>query len=245
MIRFLGICPSATAIHRWSNWQRNITPNGHAIASNFVDLDNFYDTSEVSYDGWSWSTSAMGPDILIRQTAVNYCFRAGVAYESEGDLRGINLNYRPGTLAANVVPGVIDTDAPDGPGNAINGGYLWSAAFNAGLSFREYGADGDTVGSAIAWPASIGVQQTNPSFALLNNSTNYDVDFRAYDLNEDDTYRYQEWNYDVFTRLGGNLPALSIFVSRTTIRAATAPIRTLSITLPRAKWPTTISPWAR
>lgn len=79
-----------------------------------------------------------------------------------------------------------------------------------GLSFREYGADGDTVGSAIAWLASIGVQQTNPSFALLNNNTNYDVDFRAYNLNEDDTYRYKEWNYDVFTRLGGNLPAMSI-----------------------------------
>lgn len=187
-----------------------ITPNGHAIASKFVDLDNFYDTAEVSYDGWSWSTSAMAPDIVIRQTAVNYCFRAGVAYESEGDLRGINMNYRSGTLAANVLPGVVDTDAPDGPNNAINGGYLWSTAFRAGLSFREYGADGDTVGSAVAWPASIGVQQTNPSFAVLNNSTNYDVDFRAYDLNEDDTYRYEEWNYDVFTRLGGNLPALSI-----------------------------------
>jgi len=187
-----------------------ITPNGHAIASHFVDLDNFYDTSEVSYDGWSWSTSALAPDIVIRQTAVNYCFRAGVAYESEGDLRNVNLNYRPATLAANVLPGVIDTDAPDGPNNALNAGYLWSTALRSGLSFREYGADGDTVGNAIAWPASIGVQQTNPSFAVLNNSTNYDVDFRAYDLKENDTYRYQEWNYDVFTRLGGNLPALSI-----------------------------------
>jgi YVTN family beta-propeller protein len=187
-----------------------ITPNAHAIATNFVDLDNFYDTAEVSYDGWSWSTSAMAPDIVIRQTAVNYSFRAGVAYESEGDLRGINLNYRPMTLAPNVLPGVIDTAAPDGPGNAVNAGYLWSTAFRSGLNFREYGADGDTVGSAIPWPASIGVKQTNPSFAVLNNSTNYDVDFRAYDLNENDTYRYQEWNYDVFTRLGGNLPALSI-----------------------------------
>ncbi len=186
------------------------TPNIHAIASNFVDLDNFYDTAEVSYDGWAWSTGALAPDIVIRQTAVNYCFRAGVAYESEGDLRGINLNYRPGTLAANVLPGVIDTDAPDGPGNALNGGYLWNTALRSGLSFREYGADGDAIGSAIAWPASIGVQQTNPSFALLNNSANYDVDFRAYDLVENDTYRYEEWNYDVFTRLGGNLPALSI-----------------------------------
>ena len=188
----------------------DITPNIHNIAKNFVDLDNFYDTAEVSYDGWSWSTSAMAPDIVIRQTAVNYCFRGGTAYESEGDLRGINMNYRPATLAANVLPGFVDTDAPDGPGNAINGGYLWSTAMRSGISFREYGADGDTVGPAIAWPASIGVQQTNPSFQVLNNSTNYDVDFRAYDLNEDDTYRYKEWNYDVFTRLSGNLPALSI-----------------------------------
>jgi hypothetical protein len=191
-------------------WGATITPNAHAIATNFVDLDNFYDTSEVSYDGWSWSTSAMAPDIIIRQTAVNYCFRAGVAYESEGDLRGVNLNYRSASLPANTLPGVVDTDAPDGPNNAVNGGYLWNAALNAGLSFREYGADGDTVGSAIAWPASIGVRQSNPTFALLNNSTNYDVDFRAYDLNNNDTYRYLEWNYDVFTRLGGNMPALSI-----------------------------------
>lgn len=189
---------------------QNFTPNIHQIANNFVDLDNFYDTAEVSYDGWSWSTSAMAPDIVIRQTAVNYCFRGGTAYESEGDLRGINLNYRPMTLAANVLPGTVDTDAPDGPNNELNGGYLWNAALRAGLSVREYGADGDTVGSAVAWPASIGVQQTNPSFAILNKSTNYDVDFRAYDLVEDDTYRYEEWNYDVFTRLSGNLPALSI-----------------------------------
>ena len=208
--QILGDLPIGNADPALVEFGATVTPNAHAIASSFVDLDNFYDTSEVSYDGWSWSTSAMGPDILIRQTAVNYCFRAGVAYESEGDLRGINLNYRPGSLAANVLPGVVDTDAPDGPGNAINGGYLWSTVFRSGLSFREYGADGDTVGSAIAWPASIGVQQTKPSFAVLNNSTNYDVDFRAYDLVEDDTYRYQEWNYDVFTRLGGNLPALSI-----------------------------------
>jgi hypothetical protein len=188
----------------------DITPNIHAIANNFVDLDNFYDTAEVSYDGWAWSTGALAPDIVIRQTPVNYSFRAGVAYESEGDLRGVNLNYRSATLPANVLPGVVDTDAPDGPGNAINGGYLWSTAIRSGLTFREYGADGDTVGSAIPWPTSIGLRQTNPSFAVLNNSNNYDVDFRAYDLVENDTYRYQEWNYDVFTRMSGNLPALSI-----------------------------------
>jgi len=34
---------------------------------------------------------------------------------SEGDLRGINLNYRPARWAANVLPGTVDTDAPDVP----------------------------------------------------------------------------------------------------------------------------------
>ena len=37
------------------------TPNLHNLASQFVDLDNFYDTSEVSMDGWPWSTSAPAP----------------------------------------------------------------------------------------------------------------------------------------------------------------------------------------
>jgi phospholipase C len=36
----------------------SVTPNEHALAQNFVTLDNFYDASEVSYDGWAWSTGA-------------------------------------------------------------------------------------------------------------------------------------------------------------------------------------------
>jgi len=45
------------------------TPNFHQLARQFVTLDNFYCTSEVSFDGWSWSTSARSPDLVEKRGA--------------------------------------------------------------------------------------------------------------------------------------------------------------------------------
>ena len=42
------------------------TPNEHALARNFVTLDHFYDAGEVSYKGWSWSTSARVADTIAK-----------------------------------------------------------------------------------------------------------------------------------------------------------------------------------
>ena len=44
-----------------------VTPNQHSLARNFVTLDNFMDTAEVSYDGWAWTTSAGATDMVQRQ----------------------------------------------------------------------------------------------------------------------------------------------------------------------------------
>ncbi|MGD0015274.1 MAG: bifunctional YncE family protein/alkaline phosphatase family protein, partial [Bryobacteraceae bacterium] len=52
-----------------------ITPNHHSLARNFVTLDNFLCTAEVSYDGWSWSTSAQAPDVVEHQFPVAYAAR--------------------------------------------------------------------------------------------------------------------------------------------------------------------------
>jgi YVTN family beta-propeller protein len=62
---------------------QTVTPNSHNLASTFVTLDNFYDRSEVSMDGWPWSTSARAPDVVEKQTWVNYSGR-GLSYDSEG-----------------------------------------------------------------------------------------------------------------------------------------------------------------
>ena len=51
------------------------TPNLHNLARRFVTLDNFYDTAEVSNDGWPWTTSARAPEVIERQFPVAYAGR--------------------------------------------------------------------------------------------------------------------------------------------------------------------------
>jgi YVTN family beta-propeller protein len=207
--QILGDLPAGNGDPGLTEFGASVTPNQHSLAQNFVTLDNFYDISEVSYDGWAWSTGALAPDIVIRQTPVNYSFRGGVAYESEGDIRGINLVSRTGTNATNpnVLPGLVDTAAPDGPGHEINLGYIWNSAFNAGLTVRNYGFFDDNIGSAVAFPnntTTVQVHPANPQLAGLPESGNTpqsqlstDLNFRGYDLNNADTYLEQEFERDV------------------------------------------------
>ena len=129
------------------------TPNQHNLARNFVTLDNFYDTAEVSYDGWPWTTSARAPDVVERQFPVAYAGR-GLSLDTEGVNRNVNVAYA--TLAErqaanpltpddpDLLPGQTDVAAPDGPNNEVNTGYLWDSALRAKLTVRNYGFFVDT-----------------------------------------------------------------------------------------------------
>ena len=189
----------------------SITPNFHNLAQNFVALDNFYDASEVSYDGWAWSTGMIAPDVVIRQTPVNYSFRGGLSYDSEGDNRNINMVSRTGTNAndPNVLPGPTNFAAPDGPNHEINTGYIWDQAIRAGLTVRNYGFFVDNIGNAVAFPANTTTPQVRPANAALAPST--DVYFRGFDMNNADYYLYQEWarDFDVNYANSG-FPALTL-----------------------------------
>ena len=67
-----------------------VTPNLHKLALDFVTLDNFMDTAEVSFDGWLWSTSAQAPDVVQKEWPVAYAYR-GLGVESEGLNRNVNV----------------------------------------------------------------------------------------------------------------------------------------------------------
>jgi YVTN family beta-propeller protein len=54
---------------------RKVTPNHHAIAEQFVLLDNIYCDGEVSQDGWEWSTAANDSDWDIKATPFSYSGR--------------------------------------------------------------------------------------------------------------------------------------------------------------------------
>jgi YVTN family beta-propeller protein len=205
------------------------TPNLHALAHNFVTLDNFYDRSEVSFDGWSWSTSARAPDVIEKQTSVNYAGR-GLSYDSEGTNRNVNVSLP--TLAQrlaadplspsdpDVLPGTTDTDAPDGPDNELNTGYLWDQAKRAGLSIRNYGFFIDLTRYNLPAPYTfLSIPELTDPFATKTQvayPTNdtlapvTDIYYRGFDNSFPDYFRYTEFARDFDANFAnGGLPALT------------------------------------
>jgi DNA-binding beta-propeller fold protein YncE len=203
-----------------------VTPNQHNLARNFVTLDNFQDTAEVSNDGWPWTTSARAPDVIQRQFPVAYAGR-GLSLDSEGVNRNVNVAYPTvgERQAANpltptdpdVLAGQTNVAAPDGPNNEVNTGYLWDAALRANLTVRNYGFFVDTTRYVTTTyripllrdPASTGTIVAFPASVSLTPYT--DPFFRGFDNAFPDYYRYTEWarEFDVNYANGG-LPSLSL-----------------------------------
>ncbi|MDB5386711.1 MAG: vgb 1, partial [Planctomycetaceae bacterium] len=89
-----------------------VTPNLHALAEEFVLLDNFYVDGEVSADGHEWSMAAYATDFVEKTWPLNYRGAKGkFTYPSEGKL----------------------------PIAFPSGGYIWDRCQEAGVSYRSYG----------------------------------------------------------------------------------------------------------
>jgi DNA-binding beta-propeller fold protein YncE len=95
----------------------SVTPNAHALAREFVTLDNFYVNAEVSYSGHAFSTAAYSTDFVEKMWPTVYGDRGG-EYLSEGG--GENRNAY----------GNITTPAQ---------GYIWDLCIRASKTVRSYG----------------------------------------------------------------------------------------------------------
>lgn len=202
-----------------------MTPNHHDLARRFVILDNFYDSGEVSGDGWNWSTAARATDVTERTIPINYAKR-GLPYDVEGVNRGINVGAS--SLAdrntaklddpENQLPGPADVAAPDGPGDETGAGYLWDSARRAKLSMRNYGffidlgryEDSPSSGPAVPRlhdPAASSTRVAFPTKASLWDIT--DPYFRSFDQSFPDYWRFKEWEreFDAYVT-NDNLPTL-------------------------------------
>ncbi len=207
-----------------------VTPNFHAIARNYVDFDNFYDTSNVSFDGWAWSTSARTTDATEKAYTVNYAGR-GVDYNTEGENRNINMGIAStaARLAAqpaqsadpDLLPGTANVGAPDADdadGGAQGEGYIWNGAIRAGLSVRDYGFFLDL--TRYNRPAPLGIPEDPNAYAdglKVAISTNAvltpltDPYFRGFDNTIPDYFRFTEWNREFQQyEAAGNLPNLTL-----------------------------------
>ncbi len=91
-----------------------VTPNLHAIAKEFVLLDNFYVDGEVSADGHNWTMGGYATDYLEKTWPTSYGGRGGT-YSAEGN-REIANNKK---------------------------GFFWDHCNRAGVSYRTYGEFAD------------------------------------------------------------------------------------------------------
>jgi phospholipase C len=124
-----------------------ITPNHHAIAREFVLLDNFYVDGEVSADGHEWSMGAYASDFVERIWPLGYRGDRRVPYPSEG---AFDEAARP------------------------SGGYLWDKAAAKGVSYRSYGEFIDN-GPTAADPGKARVKALEGHFDPMYRS--YDLDY--------------------------------------------------------------------
>ena len=125
-----------------------ITPNHHAIARNFVDLDNTLVSGEGSPQGWTWTYAAQTTDYNERNEPHFYASH-GVLSDEYGRNRSINMGYATGKERhaersaepsdPDILPGAHDVNAPDGPGDLEGEGYIWDAALRKGLTVRNWG----------------------------------------------------------------------------------------------------------
>ena len=87
-----------------------VTPNHHKLAREFVLLDNFYVSGDVSADGHNWSTAAIASDYVQKFWPNSYAKRRA------------HYDYEGGEPAATPAAG-----------------YLWTNAHARGVSMRNYG----------------------------------------------------------------------------------------------------------
>jgi YVTN family beta-propeller protein len=109
--QILGDLPQGNGDPDLCLFPAEVSPNHHALAEQFVLLDNFYVESEVSADGHEWTMAAYATDFVERVWPLGYRGDERVPYPSEGNL-------------------AIAEPA---------GGYLWDRARAKGVSYFSFG----------------------------------------------------------------------------------------------------------
>jgi DNA-binding beta-propeller fold protein YncE len=128
-----------------------------------------------------------------------------------------------GALSPNVtggedlLPGQTDADAPDGPNNEINTGYLWDNALRAGLTVHSYGFFIDTTCYNEPRCQTPLIHDPFATNTIVAPSTNVSLSpftdpyFRGFDPSFPDFYRFKEWERDFDANYAkGGLPNLTL-----------------------------------
>ncbi|MFY4777441.1 glutaminyl-peptide cyclotransferase [Metabacillus sp. RGM 3146] len=162
---------------------KDVTPNHHKLASQFVTFDNFYADAEVSADGHNWTTAGKANDYVQKNWPANYSGR-----DRDYDFDGGGGGSTP----------------DDAPYTKSKEGYIWDVAMKAGLSFRNYGE--------FAYNYDEKTKEYKPNNSSTTDfGGNYDPHYPSWDLDISDETRYNEWEKEFrqFEKKG-NLPQMEV-----------------------------------
>ena len=213
-----------------------LTPNNHRLASEFVTLDNFYASGDVSGDGWSWTFQGRANDYDAKSVPFDYG-NGGFTNEWQGEPRNINMSLpilgsktpygeRITTLfdpsgGSTILPGTKDVAATEGAGDLrtdARGGFIWDAVLRAGLTHRHYGIYTSLLFYDPKAPYYLPISRTPFASRLVQAIPvqselwgRTDVYYRGWDLDVPDQYRFEEWQreFDGYVR-HGNLPSFEV-----------------------------------
>jgi YVTN family beta-propeller protein len=213
-----------------------LTPNNHALASQFVTLDNFYASGDVSGDGWSWTLQGRANDYNAKTVAFDYG-NGGFTTEWQGEPRDINMSLpvfgsptpygeRITTLfdpsgGSTILPGTKDVAATQGAGDldrAASGGFIWDAALRAGLTHRHYGIYTSILFYDPKAPYYLPISRTPFASKIVQAVPvqpelwgRTDMYYRGWDLDVPDQYRFEEWKreFDGYVKRG-DLPNFEV-----------------------------------
>jgi YVTN family beta-propeller protein len=189
-----------------------ITPNAHALAERFGDLDNFYDEGTLSADGHNWIVQAEANDYLEKEFGAfyrSYPSQAGdaLAYQRDGFLwnaaekAGLSVQnfgeyiYNPYSLPSDT-PTCLPPNAP-----ANSSPSTWDCFYEQ----SQY-LEGKQSTPAISNPCQYTKAQSDiPSLQAIT-----DVCFPNFQLSIPDQYRVDKW-LPVFQKQErtGNMPNLT------------------------------------
>jgi YVTN family beta-propeller protein len=207
----LAIFGAGDAARSASGAVQDIVPNHRALALRFGLFDRFFVNSEASPDGHNWSTAAFSSDYVDKAYRWDYSGR-GRGYDYEGFNRLPEYNpmrtapplFGPSVVAEDVanfmrryIPylhGSRDVAEPETL-------YLWDAAAQAGLTYRNYGEFVATLSEADVAAIRKNRSKTYPdvspnvsAFATKKAlEDHFDASFRSFDMETPDAMTVESY----------------------------------------------------
>ncbi|HEX6453626.1 MAG TPA: bifunctional YncE family protein/alkaline phosphatase family protein [Trebonia sp.] len=173
-----------------------VTPNEHALANDFTDFDNFYDSGMLSADGHNWVMQADPNDYLAQDSASDWAR----SYPAGG---GDPLSYQQDGFLWNTVEAAGNTVKNYGEFDTRSSGSLGT--------WQQYYEDAENLENKTpgTLPVTENQYQDWPDIPSLAKVTN--EDYNEFNLDVPDQYRADVWLQDFQQQLATNsVPGLTI-----------------------------------